>query len=691
MSSEAVFQPDRFRAWTKKVLFGRNIRCEDCRFEWDGHLSFAVHTPIGGSLVRLGPRRADDSRGPGWTTLPAPGHPEDKAFQVACAWITARLTQASQRFHIPLLDLFVPNRPEQAVSFGRGLFRDRLAPFLVAGRTRCAGFVYAGDRYEEPRLCHEFESLSGRLVLRVEPEANLPGALFTTPHMSVFVEVDERPSAEAAEAEVERYLGFLLARCDLPDLRLAVVTAKRSVVADATIDFGKDLRLQFFVEERGHESFDCHHVYTGNPGPVIGLYHCERDCGNYGIYEPVPTLHLNPSYFRHRPRPEDGERVWISELVESDVVMGAEEKLRAEIRTAASREGVKMVIVGGTCHTRVMGENVEAIVREERSVQDGVAIVYHDMARLDSADHFRSNRSIWRNILMARTEPSVVKRSDQVNLVGYGATAARPVREIKDILASLGIRVGVCLLPELDWDEAPAFCAASLCVVNPWYDVAETFSDIQEWCGIRAASPPMPIGRRATREWLAFVATQLFGRAPEALPDLDREHLRCWDDLRHKAASLRAGFVVMATQTHSVLDPSRSHGFDFPGFLSEVGFSLRVLYWDPPRARQHPARVSPQDFEARLRERTGDADVAVIAFEDPTELTRLLVESGLRLVYSEIRFDPRLRTAGVAQFNVEDLEIGLLGGLRTAGRLVRRAAEPFRRRYQAYLRRGINA
>lgn len=682
---ETLFQPDRFRAWMKDVLTGRGATCEDCRFEWDGHLSFAVRSAAGGSVVRLGPKGPDVAEGPGWAVWPAPGHAPDEAFWAASAWVAARLTAVTRRFHIPLLDLFVPNRPEHPVSFGRGLFRERIGPFLVAGRTRCGGFVFAGDRYEEPLLRYEFESVDGRLVLRVEPGPSLPGARFTTPHLSVFVEADERPPAQAAGAEVERYLGFLLSRCDLPGVRLAVVTAKRSVVADATIDFGKELGCQFFVDERGHESFDCHHVYTGTPGPVIGLYHCERDCGNYGIYEPVPTLHLNPSYFRHRPRPEDGERFWISELLESDAVMGAEEKLRAEIQAAASREGVRMVIVGGTCHTRVMGENVEAVTREEVGCRDGVAIVYHDMARLDSADHFRSNRSVWRNILVARADPDVPRRPDQVNLVGYGATGARPVREVKDLLARMGIAVGACLLPELDWEEAPRFCAASLNVVSPWYDVAQTFVDIGEWCGTPAVSPPLPLGRRGTREWLAFVAVRLFGRAPDAIPDLEGDLLRRWEEVRRRAASLPAGFVVMATQTHSVLDPSRSHGFDFPAFLADAGFPVHVLYWDPPRAREHRSRVAPADFEARLRERTGDAGVVVRAFEDARDLAGLLRDSGLRLVCSEIRFDPRLRAAGVAQFNVEDVEIGLLGGLRTAERLARRAADPFRRTYREYL------
>ncbi len=670
------------------MLTGRGVTCEDCRFEWDGHLSFAVRTVVGGAVVRLGPAGPGAAPGPGWSVWPAPGHASDDAFWAASAWVTTRLTAAVRKFHIPLLDLFVPNRPEHPISFGRGLFRERIGPFLVPGRTRCGDFVYAGDRYEEPLLRYEFESLDARLVLRVEPEPSLPGAKFTTSHLSVFVEVDERPPAQAADAEVERYLGFLLARCDLPGVRLAVVTAKRSVLADATIDFGKDLRCQFFVDERGHESFDCHHVYTGNPGPVIGLYHCERDCGNYGIYEPVPTFHLNPSYFRHRPRPEDGERLWISELLESDAIMGAEEKLRAEIQAAASREGVKMVIVGGTCHTRVMGENVEAVTREEAGCRDGVAVVYHDMARLDSADHFRSNRSVWRNILMARADPGVARRANTVNLVGYGATGARPVREVKDLLARVGIEVAVCLLPELDWDEAPRFLAASLNVVSPWYDVAQTFVDIREWCGTPVVSPPLPLGRRATREWLAFVARHLFGRVPDATPDLEGDPLRRWDEVRRKAASLPVGFVVMATQTHSVLDPSRSHGFDFPAFLADAGFPVRVLYWDPPRAREHRARVAPEDFEARLRERVGDADVAIHVFEHPGDLAGLLAESGLRLVYSEIRFDPRLRAAGVAQFNVEDVEIGLLGGLRTAERLARRAADPFRRAYRKYLSLG---
>lgn len=677
------FQPDEFLKWMERALDGKSVTCRRAAFERDGHLSFTMETPSGDATVLMGPKTGAGVQGPDWTLTPAPGSEDGTAWEAASRFVLGRLNALINKYHVPVIDLLVPNRPERPVSFGRGLFRERLGNFLVPGRTRCGEHVFAGDGYDESCLRFEFESARSRLVLEMRPEPDLPGALFSTRSFSVLAGLDERSADQVADAAVERYLGFLMALCDTPGVEYEITSGKRAVVADSTIEYGKELAVQFFVDETGHESFDCHHVFTGCPGPVVGLYHSERDCGNYGFYEPVVNIHAFPTFFRHRPRPEDGERLWITDLGEADVVMGAEENLREDIAQAALKPGVKMVIVGGTCHTRVMGEDVGRVVREEAGEHGDVIVAHHDMARLDPADRFQSNRGVWSNLLEARLDRSLEPRPDTVNLVGYGATGSRQVCELRDLLAELDIRVGTCLLPEMDFDEIKGFGTAALNVVSPWHDVYETFRSIDSWCGIPSVRPPLPLGRRACRDWLKGAAEKVHGRViPDGdVPDLPEAALERWNKACSRAADLCAGFVIMSTQTHSVLDVARSHGFLFPGFLAEMGFALKVLYWDPPGVHHHHQRVAPGEFETRMRELAGDGDLEVTTFEDPGELVTLLGRSGMDLCCSEIRFDPRLQTAGISQFHVEDLDMGLAGSVPVVERLVRRATNGFRRRY----------
>lgn len=678
-----LFQPDEFLQWMERALDGKSVTCRRASFEMDGHLFFAMETPSGPAGVRMGPRSDGGVQGPDWTLTQVPREGGGTPWEAASRFVLGRLTALINKYHVPIINLFQPSSPERPVSFGRGMFRERLDTFLVPGRTRCGGFVFAGDGYDESSLRFDFESAAARLILEMRPEPGLPGALFSTRSFTVLPALDERPADQQGAALVERYLGFLFTLCDTPGVDYEITSGKRAVVADSTIEYGKALAVQFFVDETGHESFDCHHVFTGCPGPVVGLYHSERDCGNYGFYEPVANVHAFPTFFRHRPRPEDAERLWISDLGEADVVMGAEENLRDNIAQAAAKPGVKMVIVGGTCHTRVMGEDVGRVVREEAGSHGDVIVAHHDMARLDPADRFQSNRGVWSNLLQARLDRNLEERPNAMNLVGYGATGSRHVRELKDRLDELGVAVASCLLPELDFDEVCAFGTAAINVVSPWHDVHETFRSIDSWCDIPAVRPPLPLGRQACRDWLKGAAERVRGRdVPDTeVPDLAGSSLERWNRACARADGLCAGFVIMSTQTHSVLDVARSHGFQIPGFLAEVGFALKALYWDPPGVHHHHQRMTPGDFEARLRDMAGDADLEVTVFEDPGELSTLLARSRLDLVCSEIRFDPRLQAAGISQFHVEDLDMGLDGSVSVAERLVRRATNRFRRRY----------
>jgi len=183
------------------------------------------------------------------------------------------------------------------------------------------------------------------------------------------------------------------------------------------------------------------------------------------------------------------------------------------------------------------------------------------------------------------------------------------------------------------------------------------------------------------------VAGTLLGQPPAGadVPDFDAEGLARWDELCGRARTQSVGFVMLSTQVHSLLEDQHMHGFNLAGFLAEAGFRQKVIYFDPPEVRQHSKRVDPLTFHARLCALTGGAPVEMEVIGRRSDLPRALVGGGLDLVYSEIRNDPRLQAAGIAQFNMEDLEVGFQGTLATLDRLVRRAGVPFRRKWRGYL------
>jgi nitrogenase iron protein NifH len=685
------FQPDRFIDWMCRALSGRRMKCESVHFEPEGELRLRLRAGDEAVELLLGP--AVD---PGETGLdfsfgrirPAPGGDPRGRWADFARPIGTRIGEVLDRYHVPLFDLLRLDEPEEEFRFDHGLFHWRLGEFLVPGQTRYGGYVYAGERFDGKSLFYRFESARGTVVFRLDMGADLPDAVGRMRHLSLHIAEDERSPEERDDPahQVERYLGFLLSLCDPPSARYGLPERAEGIVVGSTQDWGSDLAVQFFADP-GYDFLTNFYAVFGLRWPVALIFHGDRECSNMGTFSPAPMQSFVEHPMHIRPGPGLSEHVFITDLREADTIMGGEQRLKEALIDVARRPEIRTVVVHDTCLVRVVGDDIRRCIAEVQP-EVSVPIVYLDATVMDEAAPFAPIAGFWQELVSAIAKPALKPRPHAVNLVGFGFSDAPHVHELRELLGRMGVELNGCLFPGLEWEDARAYLAASHQVVSPWRYVQESFAGVRRWAGLPATTPPLPFGQEGTRRWLEQVgaAVGVKRQKPPPMDEVDRARL---DGLRAEAGGLGVALVLASTQAGRLLDGDHRLGVDLVPLLGDLGFSIHVRCFDPPRLTGARERTDPAAIEAGMGELAGpDARLTFDTFTAEENLAEILRAPEIHLVYSEIRDDPRIRAAGKAQFSIPDLQMGYRGACRTAERLVRRARNLLQERYGSYIRKG---
>jgi|GEM_PF-4326553 len=690
-ASPDVLQPARFAGWMAGALTGPTVRCASVLFEADGALRFSLDaggTPIALRLVAT--RSAPPEALPAVYGALVPATPaEPPAWTAVATWVARRLELVRQRYHVPLLDLFRDEQPSEPYTFDEGLFHSRLGPLLVPGVTRCGRYVLVREHLVDDALDYELESDRGRVVLRLHLDPAVPGAVIRTDHLGATLCVDERSPDERAdpESQVERYLGFLLSRCDSPAAAYRRRPPSRRVFVDDRVMFDARLDAQFFVREVGHDYLNIFAAFWALDWPVELLIHGEHECAAMGAHCPVRVRRFWTTRLEVRPGVSTPEHVSATALDDVDLIKGGEERLAAGIDGLRHTHPDRLLVVMNTCVPQVIGDDVEGLV--EARANDGGPPIALISCRMEEANPFRGAQAFWLSILRHEADPAAPPAPTSVNLVGFGLATSPDVRELSALLAAVGVGTNAVLWPGLERAHARRFRAASLAVLNPWRYVTRAFEPLAAWTDRPVVAPSLPCGREGTRRWLHEVALAAAEAPPEVVPNLGAEQAVEWDRLAAQAAELEVAFVTLSTQPDLPADPTVTHGLPLLPTLLEMGFRVTLHCLDPDHLRDVAQRRPPLDLRAELRDRLGPAPAFTFhVVPDLASLWRDLARNRPALLYSEIVDDPRPKLLGIEQIGPGDFHLGLAGALRTLRELVRRARDPFRARFIRHLAPG---
>jgi nitrogenase molybdenum-iron protein alpha/beta subunit len=198
-------------------------------------------------------------------------------------------------------------------------------------------------------------------------------------------------------------------------------------------------------------------------------------------------------------------KVGCTRLFETDVVMGAAEKLAGLIKEVDGTFGTQVLFVIGTCAADIIGEDIEGLCRQlQPDVRARLIPVMAGGFRGDSYDGIDLGLKTLLPFIATdrpKTERSVNLIAPQANL---NPTWRADLEWVKTILQSFNIKVQTVLSQLASWEELEEAGRAAASILLS-HDAGDSFGrKLQEIYGIPLilADIPLPVGLKNTARWL---------------------------------------------------------------------------------------------------------------------------------------------------------------------------------------------
>ncbi|MHC1682765.1 MAG: nitrogenase component 1 [Clostridiaceae bacterium] len=202
-------------------------------------------------------------------------------------------------------------------------------------------------------------------------------------------------------------------------------------------------------------------------------------------------------------------KIGCTRLFESDIIMGATEKLEAMIKEADAAFNTKVMFVVGTCSADIIGEDIEAVCRNMQSQVNSRLIPI-------LSGGFRGNSyqgiDIGLDALFNFIKKEEIKDKNSVNIIAPQAnlnpTWWADLKYVTEILDYLGIKVQTVFSHNTSLSEIEAAgkaCANILLSHDVGYEFAEKMEKIHG-IPLILGNIPLPVGVKNTTQWLKVLA-----------------------------------------------------------------------------------------------------------------------------------------------------------------------------------------
>ncbi len=697
-SLRCPLQPLEFLRWLSSQLSGPDLVCRQAMLGRDGTVSFSVESPAGRGSIR-------------WSAVPGDGtgslRPLGSGGWVAGKDVPEETLSPWMGALEKVIDLCDPpwlrwNPPQQGVVFFlESSFGALLREWIEPGVTRWGAFT-AGDFAQETHDRMDFRFSTDSMATRAEviirlsvqglpaiPEVT--GTPFSREQFRFSVMRDTRsPKARhRLDGQVERLLGYAVARvlegnfvlvaCD-PLLPPPVLDAGDSQKADACAHCTASDRTQRLSGLARHDAFvrnwhaeDRWRRFLYTPSHCItGLVNLGADDAYVSheslecVLNEAPWLPPDSTFF-HQPRQTRVGTWWapcrklVTDIQEQDIAChGGMGLLERAIQTAHNDPEVRSVLVHNGCLANVTGDNPMPIIRRLNADDD--RRLYWVSATNDSGASAAQ-------LIRDRLQEALQDRSgsDPLGVALVGGTTPDEDEELGNLLGVLGLSAMGSVLPDVSYRRVRRVARASWFVWAYKTPVADLATEIFRDLPVRLLVPDAPVGIRGTLTWLRHIVDAVRAEVPGGAdpgPLLDRPF---WEqDLRNLRARTRShavAFVVDPTELDVLLDRTSAYGFAALEVVTEMGFGVRLLTWGPPEAFGDRLAAA-----ANLGE---SGQITSCPFSSPEELSHLLRQPEIGLVFSNFAADPRVTGAGKTVFSEVSFEMGIQGFLRTARSFLR--------------------
>lgn len=198
-------------------------------------------------------------------------------------------------------------------------------------------------------------------------------------------------------------------------------------------------------------------------------------------------------------------KIGCTRLFESDIIMGATEKLKDMIKEADAAFDTKVMFVVGTCSADIIGEDIDAVCRNMQPEVNAKLIPI-------LSGGFRGNSyagiDIGLDALFTFIKKEEVKIPNSVNIIAPQAnlnpTWWADLKYVTEILDFLGIKVQTVFSHETSLSEIEAAgkaCANILLSHDVGYEFAEKMEKVHD-IPLILGNIPLPVGVKNTTQWL---------------------------------------------------------------------------------------------------------------------------------------------------------------------------------------------
>lgn len=230
-------------------------------------------------------------------------------------------------------------------------------------------------------------------------------------------------------------------------------------------------------------------------------------------------------------------KIGCTRLFETDIIMGASEKLENLIREADKAFGRSVMFVVGTCAADIIGEDIEGLCL---NIQPEVGAKLIPIV----AGGFRGNLYDGMNLGLKALSQHIKKKSesisDSVNLIipqsNINPTWMADLKWICEIMEQLDIKVQTVLPHNTSMEELQNFCGASANILlshDAGYDFAKKMQE-KEAIPLILGDIPLPVGLKNTARWIKALAAY-FDKEGKADEIIRAGEERVADVLRRRA------------------------------------------------------------------------------------------------------------------------------------------------------------
>ena len=217
-------------------------------------------------------------------------------------------------------------------------------------------------------------------------------------------------------------------------------------------------------------------------------------------------------------------RIIVSNIDQNDVVFGGEKKLQEAIVYAGERYNPKLIFIFTSCASGIIGDDVDAIVRELQQTNKALLIPIHCegfKSKVCASGFDAAFISIAKYIL---NKEKIEKIPNLINLFAPTTVSYKDQLEIERMLATLGVEANyIPFYSSLEKIKKIPAAVASTSICKVFAD--EFMQELADVYDIPFSHTVMPIGVRNTDKWFRGIA-KIVGKTSEAEKIIEQEHAR---------------------------------------------------------------------------------------------------------------------------------------------------------------------